>query len=257
MPTRTLTLIGSTDRFVITDRPLSTPGDRYQPLPEGLTTDLAIVVPAVEVHQGDVLIGTFTSGPGVRHLEHPETVHHTEPREIANCSCKHDDCNPCTDGTDQSSWHRYVCLSASDDFADCVHVFRNAPVAIIRAEVAAQFPSLDTVPVEPEWFTVDSSSHGPYPALPANRFWNAHRGISVTRQTAEQIATDLNILDAGCGLTATWKNDWLIFTWDKRYRAESGQKIIEPVETTDGSVRYVIGGLWPWDLYEAPEQDTA
>lgn len=256
MSTRTLTMVGTTDTFLITPRPLGTPDDRYQPLPAGMTTDLAVVVPAVEVRRGDVVLGEFSAGPGVRDLEHMEDAFLAMPTPVIDCDCDHDEtCEPCVDidefGLDA---HRYLCLRPAGDRYDCLHVFRNAPVAIVRAEVAAQYAALDTVPVEPEMFIITGSDRGPYPALPITRFWTTHGRISVTLETAEQIARDLNAADEEPGLTATWKGDWLVFDRVSRYQS-SERHIVEPVTTEGGEVRYEIGGLWRWDLCEDAEDD--
>ncbi|MER7477402.1 hypothetical protein ABTX60_07065 [Streptomyces sp. NPDC126510] len=93
-----------------------------------------------------------------------------------------------------------------------------------------------------ELFTVDGSDYGPYPALPATDSWGPYEPISVTRATAEQIAHDLNTLNAGCGLTAQWNGADLVFAWDQRYRDDNGTQTVTP----DGDDRYQIGGLWPW-----------
>ncbi|MGW0844314.1 hypothetical protein ACWD26_30075 [Streptomyces sp. NPDC002787] len=91
-------------------------------------------------------------------------------------------------------------------------------------------------------FTVDGSTHGPYAAGPVPETWGPYDPISVTRSTAERIAYDLNVRDAGCGLTAAWDGPNLVFTWDERHRGEKGSEIVTP--EPDG--RYRIGGLWPW-----------
>ncbi|MFE3033023.1 hypothetical protein ACFXKY_15435 [Streptomyces canus] len=108
-------------------------------------------------------------------------------------------------------------------------------------------------PLEEHQFTVDCTTYGPYPAARVRPTWGAHDPISVTRETAERIAEDLNVRDAGCGLTAVWQGDSLVFTWDERYRNDGGGS--ETV-TPDSHGRYLIGGLWPWERLEQ-EQDTA
>ena len=92
-------------------------------------------------------------------------------------------------------------------------------------------------------FTVDCTTYGPYPASPVPATWGPYDRISVTRSTAECIAEDLNTRDAGCGLTAAWDGDTLVFTWDPSYRNDNGGS--ETV-TPEPDGRYLIGGLWPW-----------
>ncbi|MFH8410385.1 hypothetical protein ACH4FX_37265 [Streptomyces sp. NPDC018019] len=101
-------------------------------------------------------------------------------------------------------------------------------------------------------YTVDGSAHGPYVATPVPASWEPYEPISVTRVTAEQIALDLNVEDAGCGLTAAWDGPNLIFAWDERYRGEEDSETVTP--DTEG--RYRIGGLWPWRQIRTDRQNA-
>ncbi|MFI9311204.1 hypothetical protein [Streptomyces triculaminicus] len=103
-----------------------------------------------------------------------------------------------------------------------------------------------------ELYTVDGSEHGPYVASPVPGTWGPYEPISVTRVTAEQIAYDLNVGDAGCGLTAAWEGANLVFTWDERYQGEQESETVTP----DAAGRYWIGGLWPWSRAEIAHQHT-
>ncbi|MGW1783893.1 hypothetical protein ACWCQQ_32980 [Streptomyces sp. NPDC002143] len=147
-----------------------------------------------------------------------------------------------------------MCLAPSDSTSNCVIVFRNTPVAIVPADIAAQFPPLDSVPPLPDLFTLDDGEHGPYEALPVSRAWGPYNTISVTRTTAEQIATDLKTSHAGRPLTCGWAGDWLVITSDPSLRTEPGRpgRIIQP--DTDG--RYRIGGLWPWKQWPTEDDDS-
>ncbi|UQI49794.1 hypothetical protein M1P56_35930 (plasmid) [Streptomyces sp. HU2014] len=107
---------------------------------------------------------------------------------------------------------------------------------------------MDTI----ELYTVDGSAHGPYAASPVPGTWGTYEPISVTRVTAEQIAYDLNVGDAGCGLTAAWEGANLTFTWDETYQGEAGNETVVP----DADGRYRIGGLWPWSRVETAQQPT-
>lgn len=101
-----------------------------------------------------------------------------------------------------------------------------------------------------ELYTVDGSAHGPYVASPVPGTWHPYDPISVTRVTAERIAHDLNVGDAGCGLTAAWEGASLVFTWDERFGDEPGSETVTP----DAVDRYRIGGLWPWDRVDSPRR---
>ncbi|MEU6946595.1 hypothetical protein ABZ957_15405 [Streptomyces sp. NPDC046316] len=90
-------------------------------------------------------------------------------------------------------------------------------------------------------FTVEGSTYGPYGALPVSGDWWAYGPISVTRTTAELIAEDLNVRDAGCGLTAAWVGDDLVFTWGEPFVGMEDERI-----APDADGRYQVGGLWPW-----------
>ncbi|MGW6588407.1 hypothetical protein [Streptomyces globisporus] len=97
--------------------------------------------------------------------------------------------------------------------------------------------------MQTELFTVEASTHGPYEALPVDGTWSPYEPISVSRAVAERIAEDLNILDAGCGMTAAWDGPVLTFTWDETYDGDGGALPVRPGD--DG--RYLIGRLWAWE----------
>ncbi|MEU9535889.1 hypothetical protein AB0D00_26720 [Streptomyces sp. NPDC048213] len=105
---------------------------------------------------------------------------------------------------------------------------------------------------EYEHFTVEGTTYGPYPALPVAPF-TGYDEIAVTRQVAEQIAHDLNVLDAGCGLTAGWDGPTLTFTWTQSYDGEGGSKTVAP----GADQLYRVGGLWPWNRATAAQIATA
>ncbi|MEV6683388.1 hypothetical protein AB0N09_42040 [Streptomyces erythrochromogenes] len=245
MPDRIVTIPDSTDEFVLTDRPTH----RYRPLPHGLSTSHYTVVPAHQVRTGDVIAAFFSDGPGIRHTEHVPEAFPAHPRAFgAYCPAE---CQTCEDThTYGVAADRYVCLDPADERADCVIVFRSTPVAIVPATVAAHFPPLDSTPPLPDLFTLDDAEHGPYEALPVSRSWGPWEAISVTRATAEQIATDLPNTHAGRHLTCRWLHDTLLIASDPRLRTEPGRQghLIRP----DADGRYLIGGLWRWEDWSPP-----
>ncbi|MEU7031603.1 hypothetical protein AB0A60_33510 [Streptomyces sp. NPDC046275] len=248
MPERTLSLPGSTDRFVLTDRPATTLTDRYRPLPDGMALSHAAVVRAYQVLTGDVVVAYFTDGPGVRYAEHVPEAFTAHPRPFGTCPAQCEECeNVHTCG---ASAERYVCLDGADDRDDCVIVYRDTPVAIIPATSAALLPPLDSAPLLPDLFNLDDGKFGPYEALPVSRAWSPWSTISVTRATAEQIAIDLPRSRAGRHLTCRWLHEFLLISSDPRLRAEPGRpgQLIEP----DADGRYLIGGLWPWEEWSPP-----
>lgn len=99
-----------------------------------------------------------------------------------------------------------------------------------------------------ELFTVDGGGRGPYPAAPTPAGWSPYEPILVTRETARQIARDLNEKDTGCGLSAEWNGADLVFAWDARYREDHGTQTVTP----DRDDFYLIGGLWPWMRWQRP-----
>ncbi|MEU7156051.1 hypothetical protein AB0A98_06350 [Streptomyces chrestomyceticus] len=248
MPERILTLPGSTDQFLLTDRPAPTLTDHYRPLPDGMTLRHAIVVRAHQARTGDVVAAWFTDGPGIRRAEHVLEAFTAHPRSFGTCPKQ---CEECEDTSARGATaDRYLCLAPADEQADCVIVFRNTPVAIIPADIAAGFPPLDSTSPLPDLFTLDDGKHGPYEALPVPRAFGPWDAISVTRATAEQIAADLPTTHAGRYLTCHWLNDTLLITSDPRLRNEPGRPghLIQP----DAADRYRIGGLWAWEQWSTP-----
>ncbi|MFH0245937.1 hypothetical protein ACGRHY_26780 [Streptomyces sp. HK10] len=251
MSERILTLPGSTDRFIVTDRPEPTLTDRYQPLPDGMNTSHVTVVRAYQIRAGDIVVASFTDGPGTRYAEHVGTAFVADPRGYTRCL---DYCEECEDiAASGLTADRFVCLAPSNSSYDCVTVFRNTPVAIIPADTATRFPSLDSVPLLPDLFTLDGE-HGPYEALPVSRTWGPYDAISVTRTTAEQITADLPSSRAGRHLRCRWLRKALLITSDPRLRREPGRSpglLIRP----DADGRYRIGGLWRWVEWPAEQDD--
>ncbi|MEU1077790.1 MULTISPECIES: hypothetical protein [unclassified Streptomyces] len=251
MPERTLSLPGSTDQFILTDRPATTLTDRYRPLPDGMTLHHAAVVRAHQVSPGDVVVAYFTDGPGTRYAEHVLEAFTAHPRRFGACPAQ---CEECEDiHTHGATADRYLCLDDADDREDCVIVYRNTPVAFIPAATAASLPPLDSAPLLPDLFTLDDDGEsGPYEALPVPRAFGPWDAISVTRTTAEQIAADLATSHTGRHLTCQWLHDALLISSDPRLRTEPGRpgRLIRP----DADGRYRIGGLWPWQHW-SPEED--
>ncbi|MFE9628488.1 hypothetical protein [Streptomyces sp. NPDC006527] len=154
MPERILTMPGSTDQFVLTERPAPTLTDRYRPLPDGMDHTHLTVVPAHQVRTGDVVAAFFTDGPGTRYAEHVPEAFTAHPRPFGTCP---EQCEECEDSSAYGvAADRYLCLDPADEQADCVIVFRNTPVAIVPADIAARFPPLDSTPPLPDLFTLDS-----------------------------------------------------------------------------------------------------
>jgi hypothetical protein len=250
VPERILTLPDSTDQFVVTDRPAPTLTHSYRMLPDGMNHTLFVVVRAHQVRTGDIVTALFTEGPGIRHTRHVPEAFTAHPRAFGNCQAE---CEACEDAhAHGATTDRYVCLNAADDAADCLMVFRNTPVAIIRADITASFPPLESAPPLPDLFALDGE-HGPYEALPVSRTWGPWEAISVTRTTAEQITTDLPQSDAGRHLTCRWLGNALLIASDPRLRTEPGRpgRIIQP----DANGRYRIGGLWPWEEWPGEDED--
>ncbi|MCX4826325.1 hypothetical protein OG883_42555 [Streptomyces sp. NBC_01142] len=251
MSERILSLPDHADQFVVTDRPAPTLTDRYRMLPDGMTTRHVTVVRAHQVRTGDVVAAFFTDGPGIRRTQHVPEAFTAHPRAFGNCPAQ---CEECEDAhADGATTDRYVCLDPADNYAACVIVFRNTPIAIIPADTAAHFPPLDSVPPLPDLFALDNE-HGPYEALPVSRTWGPWDAISVTRTTAEQITTDLPLSHAGRHLTCRWLGDALLIASDPRLRTEPGRpgRIIQP----DADGRYRIGGLWRWEEWPAEDDDS-
>ncbi|MFJ5820043.1 hypothetical protein ACIQGT_40090 [Streptomyces sp. NPDC093108] len=245
MPERTLTMPGSTDQFVLTERPAPTLTDRYRPLPDGMDHTLLTVVPAHQVSTGDVVAAFFTNGPGTRYAEHVPDAFTAHPHPLGTCPEQCEDLH-----TYGVTADRYLCLDPADDREDCVIVFRATPVAIIPADIAASFPPLETVPLLPDLFTLDDGEHGPYEAQPVSRVWGPWQPISVSRATAEQIAADLPHTHAGRHLSCHWLHDSLLIASDPHLRTAPGRPghLIQP----DADGRYRIGGLWAWQEWSTP-----
>ncbi|MFI5867151.1 hypothetical protein [Streptomyces sp. NPDC051546] len=252
MPERTLSLSGSTGEFILTDRPTPTLTDRYRPLPDGMTLHHTTLVRAHQVRTGDVIVAFFTDGPGTRRTEHVPEAFTAHPRPFGTCPAECEECE--ATHTHGATADRYLCLDPADDREDCVIVYRNTPVAIVRADTAASLPPLDSAPQLPDLFALDDDgASGPYEALPVPRAFGPWDTISVTRATAEQIATDLPASHTGRHLICQWLHDSLLISSDPRLRTEPGRpgRLIRP----DADGRYWIGGLWPWQDWAAEAEE--
>ncbi|MCX4681381.1 hypothetical protein OG413_39995 [Streptomyces sp. NBC_01433] len=247
MPERIVTMPGSTDQFVLTERPALTLTDRYRPLPNGMDHTHLTVAPAHQVRTGDVVTAFFTDGPGIRRAEHVPEAFAAHPRPLGTCP---EQCEECEDTNSRAAADRYVCLDPADDQADCIIVFRNTPVAIVPADTAARFPPLHSTPQLPDLFTLDDEETGPYEALPVPRGWSPFATISVTRAMAEKIAADVPSTRAGRHLSFRWLHDTLLISSDPRLRTDPGRpgRLIQP----DADGRYRIGGLWRWEEWSVP-----
>ncbi|MBD0673979.1 hypothetical protein [Streptomyces sp. CBMA156] len=252
---------GSTDRFVITDRPPLTLTDRYRPLPAGMDHTHFTIVPAHQVRAGDIVAAFFTDGPGVRYAEHVTEAFTARPCPLGPCStqCECEDCATCPEECETCEdtaarglpADQYIALAAADQKADCVIVARDTPVGIVSASIAVRFPSLDSAPPLPDLFTLDDGQHGPYEALPVTRTWRPQDAIRVTRATAEQIVADLPASRAGRGIRFQWMGDWLLITGSPRSCPHPFREIVEP----DADGRYRIGGLWAWKEWPGGDVD--
>ncbi|MFD5079674.1 hypothetical protein [Streptomyces sp. NPDC058371] len=248
MPERIVTMPGSTDQFVLTERPAPALTDRYRPLPDGINSHDLLVIRANEVRTGDVVTALFTEGPGIRRMEHVPEPFAAHPRPFGICPAHCEECS--VTHLSGGTTDRYMCLNTADDYTNCAVVYPNAPVAIIPADTAAEFPPLDSTPQLPDLFTLDDGEHGPYEALPVPRAWSPFATISVTRATAEKIAADIPGTHAGRHLTFRWLHDTLLIASDPRLRTDPGRpgRLIEP----DADGRYRIGGLWRWEEWSVP-----
>ncbi|MER5482599.1 hypothetical protein ABT024_05195 [Streptomyces sp. NPDC002812] len=231
------------DTLVITDRPEVTATERFRALPEGMNGSHVTVVRAHTVRSGDVVVGYFSEGPGLRRMMHTEAAFAAAPSDFGYCPLE---CYECTDTVYHAySSDRFIRLiSAGGNVKSCDVVFRNEPVAIVPGDVAAQFPPLDSAPPLPALFTIVEQEWGPYEALPVSSTWGPFQNISVTRATAEQIASDLPNTYGGRYLRCEWLHDALLISSDPRLRTDPGRPghLIRP----DADGRYRIGGLWEW-----------
>ncbi|MFG3199878.1 hypothetical protein ACGFYT_27535 [Streptomyces sp. NPDC048208] len=101
---------------------------------------------------------------------------------------------------------------------------------------------------------VEGCPDRPYLGASARSTMTGYDSLTFTRQTAEQIAADLN-KDA-CGLTASWDGDSLIFNATAEYNGDAFSETVVP----DAHGHYEIGGLWPWGLASkdvAPDEHEA
>ncbi|MER7761549.1 hypothetical protein [Streptomyces sp. NPDC097619] len=110
---------------------------------------------------------------------------------------------------------------------------------------------MTTIParLDPRLVTVEGTAYGPYVGMPLCPLAAPGEHLWFTRATAEQIVRDLNVRDAGCGLSGAFSGDGaLTFTWTAEYggRRGAGSESFSP----DAHGRYPVGGLWMWDLWD-------
>jgi hypothetical protein len=124
------TLPDTTDTFHLTERPADT--SEFDPLPPGVTLEHAVVVRAHAVSVGDLVFADFTGGSGLRAASHLPVPFVAHPG--ASCaSGQIDECVECDDWSGVGS-DRIIRLMPAED-GMCSIEFRNAPLAIVRADV--------------------------------------------------------------------------------------------------------------------------
>ncbi|MFE7072627.1 hypothetical protein ACFU96_21350 [Streptomyces sp. NPDC057620] len=114
------------------DRPTT---DDYEPLPSGLTLDLAVAVRAVDVKPGDLVVATFRR-------DGRSSVPVPGPYPAAPYTLPGNPCGGCEECEEAEQLvdavARLVCLHPSEDGEPCILERRNAPVAVIPAAVVAR-----------------------------------------------------------------------------------------------------------------------
>ncbi|MEV7512130.1 hypothetical protein AB0O57_29655 [Streptomyces sp. NPDC091201] len=257
---RTLTLPGHDTWFAVTARPQGPAAGEYLPLPEGMTTDHITARSAGAVRPGDIVVGEFEADANIRATVYFSEPFAADPHQLYQCPCA--GCEECREYDDLRHPEGYVCLRPSDDFEPCVIVGQGMMLAVVPAQVAAQFPPL-TLPVAVDHVFVEcpEAVHGPYEVLRVPRAWGPWDAVSISPETARQLAEEINVVSAATGLTAEWKADWLVIRWTARYRGmlsadlrsgRPGREVIEP----DESGRYRISRLWRWG-WQDPEEPAA
>ncbi|MEU7228995.1 hypothetical protein [Streptomyces chrestomyceticus] len=111
----------------------------------------------------------------------------------------------------------------------------------------------DGTPLDIHLFTVEGSAYGPYVGLPTSDMWTPHDAHLFTRATAQLIMDDLH--RDGCGLWGAFdpETDVLTFTWNEDFDGTGGAETVTP----DAHGRYLIGGLWPWEVWGDDVPHTA
>ncbi|MEU4969962.1 hypothetical protein [Streptomyces smyrnaeus] len=228
----------------VTERPTTS---AYRQLPAGLALDQAELVPVSDIRAGDVLVGVFPDCDypyqpvKVEHLQEPFAV---SPRPVKKCGCT---------GCDECRWGGWsdnaVCLRSSHERDVCHLAMRSDRALIIRAEVAARYPSFDSTPPPYSLLTIEDTSLGPYRALPVGPHTGPFDPVSLSQETAARLASDVNASAEMSDICGYWKDDWLVFDWTASYRRRlydydptAGRLIVEP----DHEGRYRVGALWQW-----------
>ena len=138
---RTLTLADDPAAFLLTPRPAEDDEYVYEPLPHGLTPDVAVLLRAHQVRPGDLVIADFPQDRGAgRAAAHIPAPYPADPHTLSACPCE--GCEECDD-FDASGFAaphttidrnaRWTCLAPSEDDEPCAVYFRNAPLAVIPA----------------------------------------------------------------------------------------------------------------------------
>ncbi|MEU9925069.1 hypothetical protein AB0H51_27940 [Streptomyces griseoluteus] len=95
-------------------------------------------------------------------------------------------------------------------------------------------------------FTVESTSYGPYVGLPLRSLWTAYDTHLFTRETAEEIVSDLHRDECHMYGAFDPEDGTLTFEWTIENDGVGGRQVITP----DQWGRYEIGGLWAWDEWQ-------
>ncbi|MGA5453845.1 hypothetical protein ACPCVO_45250 [Streptomyces umbrinus] len=106
----------------------------YEPLPSGLSLNLAVAVRAVDVKPGDLVVAVFSRSdrPGAP----TPGPYPADPHTLPGNPCT--GCEECEDAEQLvDAVARLVCLHPSEDGEPCALERRNAPVAVIPAAVVA------------------------------------------------------------------------------------------------------------------------
>ncbi|MFK0047745.1 hypothetical protein ACIQU4_27390 [Streptomyces sp. NPDC090741] len=137
---RTLTLADNPATFLLTPRPATKSQYLvYEPLPQGLTLDDAVLLHADQVRAGDLVIAEFGGTAAARVSVHLPAPYLADPHTISGCPCE--GCNRCKD-FDGAEPHtvpgrdtRWVCLAPSEGYEPCAVYAVPAPLAVIPAAV--------------------------------------------------------------------------------------------------------------------------
>ncbi|MFB6505557.1 hypothetical protein ACFC07_22300 [Streptomyces sp. NPDC056099] len=101
-------------------------------------------------------------------------------------------------------------------------------------------------------FTIADTGLGPYVGLPITSLWLDDTPHLFTRETAARIAADAARDDQGT--SARFAADGtLTLQWTETYDELGRIVIVVP----DAHGRYLIGGLWPWTVWDGDAPHTA